>query len=101
MAQDFYRYPLVDGQGNWAPGSGPCRDALHGSASLRRRGAARGARQGTVDWTPNFDGTLDEPKVLPGASGGPAERSMGIAVGTARISLRTTCARSRLPRSVC
>jgi topoisomerase IV subunit A len=70
MAQDFsYRYPLIDGQGNWGSMDDPksfaamrytesklttYADVLLGEVSL-----------GTVDWVPNFDGTLEEPKILP------------------------------------
>lgn len=70
MAQPFsYRYPLVDGQGNWGAPDDPK------SFAAMRYTEARLARfselllsevgMGTVDWSPNFDGTLDEPKVLP------------------------------------
>ena len=70
MAQPFsYRYPLVDGQGNWGAPDDPK------SFAAMRYTEARLARysevllselgQGTVDWQPNFDGTLDEPMVLP------------------------------------
>ena len=70
MAQPFsYRYPLVDGQGNWGAQDDPksfaamrytesklakFSDILLGELGL-----------GTVDWKPNFDGTLDEPIVMP------------------------------------
>lgn len=70
MAQPFsYRYPLVDGQGNWGSPDNPksfaamryteARLASYADALLDEVG------QGTVDWLPNFDGTMDEPKVLP------------------------------------
>jgi len=70
MAQPFsYRYPLVDGQGNWGSPDDPksfaamryteSRLAPYAEVLLRELG------QGTVDWVPNFDGTLDEPAVLP------------------------------------
>lgn len=70
MAQPFsYRYPLVDGQGNWGAPDDPksfaamryteARLSRHAELLLSELG------QGTVDWQPNFDGTLDEPKVLP------------------------------------
>ena len=70
MAQPFsYRYPLIDGQGNWGSPDDPksfaamryteskmaaFADALLGELAL-----------GTVDWQANFDGTLEEPIVLP------------------------------------
>ncbi len=70
MAQDFsYRYPLIDGQGNWGSPDDPksfaamryteSRLARYAEVLLGELG------QGTVDWQPNFDGTLDEPVVLP------------------------------------
>ncbi len=73
MAQPFsYRYPLVDGQGNW--GGSP--DDPKSFAAMRyteSRLAPPFAEvllselggQGTVDWVPNFDGTMEEPSVLP------------------------------------
>ena len=70
MAQDFsYRYPIIDGQGNWGSTDDPKSFAAMRYTESR---LARYAKtmldelgQGTVDWTPNFDGTLDEPVVLP------------------------------------
>lgn len=70
MAQPFsYRYPLVDGQGNWGAPDDPksfaamryteSRLSKYASTLLTELG------QGTVDHTPNFDGTLEEPKALP------------------------------------
>ncbi len=70
MAQPFsYRYPLVDGQGNWGAPDDPK------SFAAMRYTEARLARysevllselgQGTVNWVANFDGTMDEPEVLP------------------------------------
>jgi len=70
MAQPFsYRYPLVDGQGNWGSQDDPK------SFAAMRYTEARLSKftevylselgQGTVEWQPNFDGTMDEPKVLP------------------------------------
>jgi len=70
MAQSFsYRYPLVDGQGNWGSPDDPksfaamryteSRLTFYAQALLEELG------QGTVDWVPNFDGTMDEPSVLP------------------------------------
>ncbi|GAB2908695.1 DNA topoisomerase IV subunit A [Rheinheimera gaetbuli] len=70
MAQPFsYRYPLVDGQGNWGAPDDPKSFAAmrYTEAKLSRFSevllSELGA--GTADWVPNFDGTLDEPKVLP------------------------------------
>ncbi len=70
MAQPFsYRYPLVDGQGNWGSPDDPksfaamryteSRLARYAETLLSELG------QGTVDWVPNFDGTMDEPSLLP------------------------------------
>ncbi|WP_250655009.1 DNA topoisomerase IV subunit A [Alkalimarinus coralli] len=70
MAQPFsYRYPLVDGQGNWGAPDDPksfaamryteSRLAHYSESLLSELG------QGTVDWVPNFDGTMEEPATLP------------------------------------
>jgi len=89
MAQPFsYRYPLIDGQGNFGSPDDPksfaamryteSRLAPYAKLLLQELG------QGTVDWVPNFDGTLKEPKLLPSRvpnillNGG-----QGIAVGMA------------------
>ncbi len=70
MAQPFsYRYPLVDGQGNWGAPDDPKSFAAmrYTEARLSRFSELLLSElgQGTVDWIPNFDGTLSEPKVLP------------------------------------
>ncbi|GAA0343805.1 DNA topoisomerase IV subunit A [Bowmanella denitrificans] len=70
MAQPFsYRYPLVDGQGNWGAPDDPKSFAAmrYTEARLSRYSELllNELGQGTVDWVPNFDGTLKEPKVLP------------------------------------
>lgn len=70
MAQPFsYRYPLIDGQGNWGAPDDPKSFAAmrYTEARLSRFSEVLLAElgQGTVDWNPNFDGTLKEPKVLP------------------------------------
>ncbi len=70
MAQDFsYRYPLVDGQGNWGSPDDPKSFAAMRYTESRLTAYAdvllRELGQGTVDWTPNFDGTMNEPTVLP------------------------------------
>ena len=70
MAQPFsYRYPLVDGQGNWGSPDDPKSFAAmrYTEARLSRFAEMLLAElgQGTVDWVPNFDGTMDEPRVLP------------------------------------
>ncbi len=70
MAQDFsYRYPIVDGQGNWGSTDDPKSFAAMRYTESRLRPYAQvllsELAQGTVDWQPNFDGTLEEPKLLP------------------------------------
>lgn len=70
MAQDFsYRYPLVDGQGNWGSSDDPKSFAAMRYTEARLGSYAQALlaelEQGTVDWQPNFDGTLEEPIVLP------------------------------------
>jgi len=70
MAQPFsYRYPLVDGQGNWGAPDDPKSFAAmrYTEARLSRYAEVLLGElgQGTVDWRPNFDGTLDEPFTLP------------------------------------
>jgi len=70
MAQPFsYRYPLVDGQGNWGAPDDPKSFAAmrYTEAKLSRFSELLLGElgQGTVDWQPNFDGTLKEPMVLP------------------------------------
>ncbi len=70
MAQPFsYRYPIVDGQGNWGSPDDPksfaamryteSRLSPYAATLLSELG------QGTVEWQPNFDGTLNEPERLP------------------------------------
>src|SRR6267378_2776961 len=70
MAQDFaYRYPIVDGQGNWGSTDDPksfaamryteSRLTRYATLLLQELGSS------TVDWIPNFDGSLDEPTMLP------------------------------------
>jgi topoisomerase-4 subunit A len=70
MAQDFsYRYPIVDGQGNWGSTDDPksfaamryteSRLTRYADLMLQELGAS------TVDWVPNFDGSMDEPVLLP------------------------------------
>lgn len=87
MAQPFsYRYPVVDGQGNWGSTDDPKSFAAmrYTEAKLTAYSATMLSElgQGTVDWAPNFDGTMNEPVRLPARlpnvllNGG-----MGIAVG--------------------
>ncbi|MCR8923077.1 DNA topoisomerase IV subunit A [Dasania sp. GY-MA-18] len=89
MAQPFsYRYPLIDGQGNWGSQDDPksfaamryTESKLHGFADVLLSELG----QGTVDWQPNFDGTMDEPKVLPSRAPSVLLNGVtGIAVGMA------------------
>ncbi len=70
MAQDFsYRYPLIDGQGNWGSPDDPKSFAAMRYTESRLSPFARlllqELGQGTVEWVPNFDGTLREPALLP------------------------------------
>jgi topoisomerase IV subunit A len=70
MAQSFsYRYPLVDGQGNFgSPDEPKSFAAMRYTESRLTRYASlllSELGQGTVDWQPNFDGTLEEPVLLP------------------------------------
>ena len=87
MAQWFsYRYPLIDGQGNWGSTDNPKEFAAMRYTESRLTKYAKALLQeldqGTAEWIPNFDGTLKEPSVLPARlpnvllNGG-----MGIAVG--------------------
>jgi topoisomerase-4 subunit A len=70
MAQDFsYRYPIVDGQGNWGSTDDPksfaamryteSRLTRYADLLLQELGSS------TVEWAPNFDGSLEEPSMLP------------------------------------
>ena len=89
MAQPFsYRYPLIDGQGNWgAPDDPKSFAAMRYTESKLSKMAEvllGELGQGTVDYQPNFDGTLEEPKYLPARL--PhilLNGTMGIAVGMA------------------
>ena len=70
MAQPFsVRYPLVDGQGNWGSQDDPKSFAAMRYTESRLTPFAQSLLselgQGTVDWGPNFDGTLEEPKLMP------------------------------------
>jgi topoisomerase-4 subunit A len=70
MAQPFaYRYPVVDGQGNWGSQDDPKSFAAmrYTEAKLTKYAEVLLSElaHGTVDWVPNFDGTMDEPAMLP------------------------------------
>ncbi|MCF6190276.1 MAG: DNA topoisomerase IV subunit A [Cocleimonas sp.] len=70
MAQPFsYRYPLVDGQGNWGSQDDPKSFAAMRYTESRLTPYAKvllqELGQGTVEWVDNFDGTMQEPSLLP------------------------------------
>ncbi|TRW94736.1 DNA topoisomerase IV subunit A [Candidatus Methylobacter oryzae] len=89
MAQDFsYRYPLVDGQGNWGSPDDPKSFAAMRYTESRLTAYAQTLLselgQGTVEWTDNFDATLKEPVLLPARLPNILlNGTMGIAVGMA------------------
>jgi topoisomerase-4 subunit A len=70
MAQPFsYRYPLVDGQGNWGSADDPKSFAAMRYTESKLSAYAdvllSELGQGTATWRPNFDATMDEPEILP------------------------------------
>jgi len=70
MAQPFsYRYPLVDGQGNWGSPDDPKSFAAmrYTESKLSKYADVLLSElgQGTASWRPNFDATMDEPEILP------------------------------------
>lgn len=70
MAQIFsYRYPLIEGQGNWGSMDDPKSFAAMRYTEARLSAFAElllgELAEGTVDWVANFDGTLEEPALLP------------------------------------
>ncbi|MES9850753.1 MAG: DNA topoisomerase IV subunit A [Candidatus Thiodiazotropha sp. L084R] len=89
MAQSFsYRYPLVDGQGNWGSPDDPKSFAAmrytESKLTVYAQTLLAELGQGTVEWTPNFDGTLLEPQILPARLPNVLlNGSSGIAVGMA------------------
>jgi len=89
MAQPFsYRYPLIDGQGNFGSPDDPKSFAAMRYTESRLSAYARTLLSeldmGTVDWQPNFDGTLNEPTLLPARLPNVLlNGSTGIAVGMA------------------
>ncbi len=89
MAQSFsYRYPLVDGQGNWGSTDDPKSFAAMRYTESKLTPYAdvlmSEVSQGTVDWQANFDGTLNEPIILPArAPNILLNGTTGIAVGMA------------------
>lgn len=89
MAQNFsYRYPLIDGQGNFGsiddPKSFAAMRYTESRLSPYTQALLQELEQGTVAWAPNFDGTLVEPKLLPARLPNVLlNGSTGIAVGMA------------------
>lgn len=89
MAQPFtYRYPLIDGQGNWGDVEDPKSFAAMRYTEARLSPAAEllleDLNLGCVKWQPNFDGTVEEPKALPARVPNILlNGTMGIAVGMA------------------
>ncbi len=89
LAQPFsMRYPLVDGQGNWGDPNDPKSFAAMRYTESRLSAYAqiflKELEFGTVDWVPNFDGTLNEPTLLPARLPNILlNGSTGIAVGMA------------------
>lgn len=89
MAQPFsYRYPFVDGQGNWGAPDDPKSFAAMRYTEARLSAYAElmlaELPQGTVDWLDNFDATLKEPALLPAQVPNVLlNGAMGIAVGMA------------------
>src|SRR5579864_409088 len=89
MAQPFsYRYPLIEGQGNWGSPDDPKSFAAmrYTEAKLSKYSEVLLSElaMGTTDWQPNFDGTLEEPVLLPARLPNVLlNGSTGIAVGMA------------------
>ena len=102
MAQPFsYRYPLVDGQGNFGSPDDPksfAADALHRGAAARamRRCCCPSSVRARSTGQPNFDGTLEEPMLLPArVAERAAERRAPASRSAWRPTFRrTTCAKS-------
>ncbi|MDC9724997.1 MAG: DNA topoisomerase IV subunit A [Gammaproteobacteria bacterium] len=70
MAQPFsYRHPLIDGQGNWGsmddPKSFAAMRYTESKLTAYSQTLLSELGQGTVSWIPNFDGTMNEPELLP------------------------------------
>ena len=88
MAQNFsFRYPLVDGQGNWGTQDDPKSFAAMRYTESKLTGFAdlllSELKLGTVDWQPNFDGSLLEPTILAKIPSILLNGTTGIAVGMA------------------
>lgn len=88
MAQEFsHRYPLVMGQGNFGSIDGDSAAAMRYTEAKMSRVSSQllnDLDKDTVDWSPNYDGTRKEPKVLPAAVPNILlNGTLGIAVGMA------------------
>ena len=88
MAQDFsYRYPLVDGQGNFGSVDGDAAAAMRYTEARLSKIAEElllDLEKDTVEWSPNFDNSLKEPRILPAKLPNLLiNGSSGIAVGMA------------------
>jgi len=88
MAQDFsYRYPLIDGQGNFGSVDGDAAAAMRYTEARLSKMAEEllvDLEKDTVAWSPNFDNTLKEPQILPAKLPNLLiNGSSGIAVGMA------------------
>jgi len=88
MAQDFsYRYPLIDGQGNFGSVDGDAAAAMRYTEARLSKIAEElliDLEKDTVEWSPNFDNTLKEPQILPAKLPNLLiNGSSGIAVGMA------------------
>ncbi|MCW3142154.1 MAG: DNA gyrase subunit A [Methanophagales archaeon] len=88
MAQDFsYRYPLIDGQGNFGSIDGDAAAAMRYTEARLSKIAEEllvDLEKDTVEWNPNFDNTLKEPQILPAKLPNLLiNGSSGIAVGMA------------------
>jgi DNA gyrase subunit A len=101
MAQDFsLRYPLVSGQGNFGSMDGdPAAAMRYTEAKLSRLGdeMLQDLGKDTVDFSPNFDESLNEPRVLPAAApnllvNGSSGIAVGMATNMAPHNLREVCA---------
>lgn len=88
MAQDFsYRYPLIDGQGNFGSVDGDAAAAMRYTEARLSKIAEEmlvDLEKDTVEWGPNFDNTLKEPQMMPAKLPNLLiNGSSGIAVGMA------------------
>jgi len=101
MAQDFsLRYPLVDGQGNWGSVDGDNAAAMRYTESRLTKSAEemlQDIEKKTVKFVPNFDGSLEEPSVLPSKIpqlliNGSSGIAVGMATNIPPHNLKEVCA---------